>query len=122
MTDPWHRVGPALTAASFCDLLGVDVVTLRHLVGTDQVLELSTTDGARVYLRAQLDVDGSLAPGLPAVIAELATGVDDQWTWATWLMARTPARRGRNAFELLRAGQVDEVVREACRSAWVWRA
>jgi hypothetical protein len=115
-------VGPALTAASFCDVLGVDAMTLRHLVATDHVLELITTRGDPVYLRAQLDADGSPAPGLPDVIAELATGVEDPWTWATWLMARTSARRGRNAFEQLHAGHVDEVVCEACRTAWAWRA
>ena len=118
----WASLGPALTASSVCDLLGVDATALRVLVDTDQVLELLTADGVRVYPRSQLGGDGTTTPGLSDVIAELASGVDDPWTWAGWLSARTDRRQGRNAFEQLRAGEHDTVVREAGRAAWVWRS
>jgi hypothetical protein len=116
-------IGAMFASASLCDVLGVNEETLASLVASDQVLQLTTRAGVHVFPVAQFGDDGALAPGLSDVIAELATGVDDDpWTWAVWLTNGNPARGGKSPFRMLHDGDLDRVVREACRAAWVWRA
>jgi hypothetical protein len=80
-----------------------------------------TADGGVIVPAFQIDVDGLLLPGLRDVIAGLATSCDDEWTWATWLTTRNSTRNGLARYELMAAGELDVVVRDACRTAWAWR-
>jgi hypothetical protein len=118
---PWDFLGPAYTVASVCDLLGIDEEALNGLVERDELLQLRTADGLVIVPAFQIGVDGSLLPGLRDVIAELATGCDDEWTWAAWLTARDSARNGLTPYKLLAASKCEVVVRDACRTAWVLR-
>lgn len=114
-------LGPAYTARTICDRLHVGPDTLRHLVDSDQILRVTTVDELDIYPAFQIGDDGSLLPGLPDVIAELATGVDDPWTWWRWMVAVSDKVGRRTAWEMLKAGDVEDTVMEACRTAWAWR-
>ncbi|EQM73039.1 hypothetical protein L687_07115 [Microbacterium maritypicum MF109] len=55
------------------------------------------------------------------VLQTLATGTNSKWTWSQWLIAR-PEGDGvePSAIEQLRAGHLDDVLRDARHDAWVW--
>ncbi|MFF1876590.1 hypothetical protein [Leifsonia sp. NPDC058230] len=105
-------LGPAYTGDSISERLGIEHDMLRELVVGDKILEVRTSDGI-VYPAFQISADGELLPGLCDVIAELASGVDDSWTWWRWLVTCTESREGPAAWELMRARRYDVVVREA---------
>ena len=118
----WSVVGPTYTEASICDLLGIDPGTLEQLVDSDQVLRVTGPDGTHLYPVFQIGDDRTLLPGLPEVIAELASGSDDPWTWWRWLLTRFLTAQGRQpAWQIMRDGDVEDVIKHACRAAWVWR-
>lgn len=116
-----------LTEAETCGLLKLDADTLHALVANDAVLEIRTVRGS-VYPAFQVSADATPLPGLAEVIGELCV-VNDPWLWWYWLLRPTPAPepgdpddvRPRARWEQLRDGDLDEVIRAASRSAWVWR-
>ena len=64
-------------------------------------------------------VDGAVLPGLPEVL-ELTVGKVDDWTLASWLVARQPSL-GQSVTEHLRGtGIVPEVLSVARHSAERW--
>lgn len=114
-------LGPAFTAASMCDLLGVEPEQLNVMVADLAVLQVLTPDGVRVFPTFQVGDGGHLLAGLDAVLCELAGGVEDPWTWWIWLTSRPEQCGGRAMWELLRDGDAQAVVQAAGRAAWAWR-
>lgn len=117
----WHFLGPVHTDASLCARLGISQHELDHLVQTDQILRVATADGIDLYPAFQIGDDDSLLPGLAEVIAELAPGTSDAWTWWQYLVTPTEKRHGRTVWELLRENRINDAIRDAGQTAWAWR-
>lgn len=75
-------------------LLGVTRRAIRYRADTRRLLGVRTSDGQRVYPVWQFRDDGPTIPHLREVLDILAEGIDDPWTWATWLAAELPRRFG----------------------------
>jgi hypothetical protein len=88
---------------------------LERTVQAGDVLELRTSDGARLYPVFQFGPHGELLPHVGLVTAILRPICDDLWDAALWL--RTPTHRfsGRSAADLLRDGDAVPVFAAARR-------
>ncbi len=87
-----------------------------------QILELVADDGVVLYPAFQV-TDGRIVDGLPRVLEVLSTGIRSTWTWAQWLNTRPDDGDGTelpSAIEQLRAGELEDVLREARHDAWAW--
>lgn len=121
MTDenPWARiVGPCYTPASMARTLGWTEAEVRSAGDDLRLLQVVTSDGVTLYPAFQLH-DGRVVEGLSDVLRVLRTGTTGRWTWAQWLNV---AVAGRRNMDLLYAGRLDEVLRDAERDAGAWRA
>lgn len=114
-------LGDAYTTEAMWEQLGVGSSELRSMVADAQVLEVMGAKGERGYPVFQVGADGRLLPGLGEALCELASGVDDPWTWWIWCTSRPAWAGGRRVWELLRDADTDTVVRAAGRAAWSWR-
>lgn len=86
------------------------------------VLELLTDEGVKLYPAFQVH-EGFLLEGLGAVLQVLSTGTTSRWTWAQWLNTQVNDDSGEkapSAIEQLRAGYLDDVLRDARHAAWSW--
>nr|WP_314843376.1 hypothetical protein [uncultured Microbacterium sp.] len=127
MTDeeinPWAAIiGPCYTATSIARELGWTAQDVHSAAASLVLLELVTDDGATLYPAFQL-CNGHPVEGLTEVLRILRTGVNSPWTWAQWLnTALTDEDRERqpSAIEDLRAGRLEDVLREAQHDAWAW--
>lgn len=118
-----HRdlLGDAYTPEAMRELLAVGSEELRSMVADAQVLEVVGAKREKGFPAFQVGADGQLLPGIGAVLCELASGVDDPWTWWIWCTSRPAWAGGRRAWELLPDGEADVVIRAAGRAAWTWR-
>lgn len=127
MTDdyvnPWARIiGPCYTVGSLARALGWTESDVKEAADSLDVLELETDDGVMLYPAFQVH-EGQLVEGLGATLRVLNTGTRGRWTWAQWLNTRVNDDTGEeapSAIEQLRAGQLDDVLRDARHTAWAW--
>ncbi|MGN7948553.1 hypothetical protein ACTJKH_07395 [Microbacterium sp. 22215] len=87
-----------------------------------RVLEVSTSDGKVLYPAFQVH-EGHLVEGINEVLHVLSTGTKGTWTWAQWLNTRVNDGTGEEApspMEQLRAGHLEDVLRDARHTAWAW--
>ena len=127
MTDdyvnPWARIiGPCYTVGSLARALGWTESDVKEAADSLDVLELETDDGVMLYPAFQVH-EGQLVEGLGATLRVLSTGTRGRWTWAQWLNTRVNDDTGEeapSAIEQLRAGQLDDVLRDARHTAWAW--
>ena len=123
--NPWAQiVGRCYRRASLARALGWTEDEVTAAAGSLQILELLTDDDVLLYPEFQMN-EGQPVEGLARVLEVLSTGTRSRWTWAQWLNSpfeddsREPAPR---AIERLRAGQFDEVFRDAGHAAAAWRS
>ncbi|MCT1365048.1 MULTISPECIES: hypothetical protein [unclassified Microbacterium] len=125
MTDlnPWAQIiGPCYTAASIARALGWTPDRVTAAVESLSLLELETDDNVLLYPAFQID-DGRIIEGISEVIRVLSTGTRSTWTWAQWLNSRVDDETGEeaaSAIEQLRAGHIEDMLRDARHAAAAW--
>jgi hypothetical protein len=119
--NPWAAVvGPCYTVASMARTLGWTEARVTEAGDTLRLLALEASDGVTLYPAFQLH-DGQVVEGLSEVLAVLPTGTASRWTWAQWLNTAMPDDDPPRIIDALRAGRLDEVLRDAERDSWAWR-
>jgi hypothetical protein len=117
---PFAQLGPFYPTSSVTKWLGITRQALDQRVRARKLLGCPTADGGqRVYPVWQFTEDGHCIPHLAAVLDALYLGIDDPWTWATWLAAPVPGRfNGVPAYRWLAQGHdAEPVLAEARRTA-----
>lgn len=118
--SPWASiVGPCYTVASMARALGWTEARIVEAGKNLRLLALETSDGVTLYPAFQLH-QGKVVEGLSQVLAVLQTGTASRWTWAQWLNTALPDEDPPRNIDALRAGHLDEVLRDAERDAWAW--
>jgi len=106
-----NRIGPLYDTDSLRRRLGVDVASIDTGVQRGAILEVTTSDGHRLYPAFQLDDGGQvLLPELPRVLAALDPRRVDSWGDATWLREIRAELGVRSPAQALRDGDADDVV------------
>ena len=80
-----------------------------------QILAVTTLQGDVLFPAVQFGPDGSLLPRLGEVLKALRGTIED-WSIALWMLYEDPAV-GTNAFERLRSGDAEGVIRDATRQS-----
>jgi len=128
MTDdespsPWAEiVGPCYTVVSIARTLEWTSEQVTAAVESLSLLELETDEGVLLYPAFQI-ADRHVVDGVGDVLHVLRTGTKSTWTWAQWLNTRVDDETGEetlSAIEQLRAGQIDDVLRDAYQAAAAW--
>ncbi|MBT2473643.1 hypothetical protein J7E68_03390 [Microbacterium sp. ISL-103] len=120
MTNPWAAiVGPCYTRASLARALGWTEQDVATAVEALDVLEVLPVDGQPLYPAFQI-ADGRLVAGLADVLRTLSTGTESRWTWAQWLNSTGYAEESRRPIDMLKDGELDQVLLEARHDAWSW--
>lgn len=117
---PFVQLGPFYPTSAVTKWLGITRQALDQRVRARTMLGCPTADGGqRVYPVWQFTEDGHLIGHLAAVLDTLHQGIDDPWTWATWLAAPVSGRfDGKPAYRWLAEGRDAELVlTEARRTA-----
>ena len=117
---PFTQLGPFYPTRAVAKWLGLSRQALDHRVKAGKMLGCPTSGGGqRVYPVWQFTTDGHLIPHLAEVLDALRAGIDDPWTWATWLAAALPGRfDGKPAYQWLAEGRdAGPVLTEARRTA-----
>lgn len=121
--NPWAKiVGPCYTEASIRRTLGWTSEQVAAAVESLSLLELETDDGVRLYPAFQIAGD-RVVDGVADVLRVLSTGTGGRWTWAQWLNTSVDDETGEeapSAIEQLRAGQIEDVLRDARHTAAAW--
>jgi len=121
--NPWAAIiGPCHRASSIARELGWTSEQVAAAVASLTLLELKTDDDVRLYPAFQL-WQGRILDGLQQVLQVLSTGTTSSWTWAQWLNSPADDETGEpasSAIEQLRAGQLDDVLRDARHTAAAW--
>lgn len=121
-SNPWAKIiGPCYTTTSLARALGWTEAKVTAAGETLRLLALETDDGVTLYLAFQFH-NGRVVDGLSDVLAVLQTGTAGHWTWAQWLNTALPDEDVPRAIDALRAGRLDEVLRDAEHDAWAWRS
>ena len=108
------RVGPFYDAAGVRALTQLTPTELASRVAAGDVLEVITSDGVPLYPVFQFGPRGEFLPALRILTQILLPTSDDLWDVALWLTTHSDAFNGKNATELLKAGE-DEPVLSAAR-------
>ena len=117
---PFVQLGPFYPTSAVTKWLGITRQALDQRVRARRMLGCPTADGGqRVYPVWQFTENGHLIPHLAEVLDTLYDGIDDPWTWATWLAAPVPGRfDGKPAYRWLADGRdAQPVLTEARRTA-----
>jgi hypothetical protein len=117
---PFAQLGPFYPTGAVTKWLGITRQALDQRVRARKMLGCPTSDGGqRVYPVWQFTADGRMIPHLAEVLDALHGGIDDPWTWATWLAAPVAGRfDGRPAHQWLAEGRdAEPVLTEARRTA-----
>lgn len=117
------HTGPFFTATDAAEFLGITPRDLDELADRHQVLRLPLADGdTPVYPAWQFTPTGKPLPSLGDVLAALATGTDDPWTWALWLCAPNPSDTTQPTWRgLLTPRAAFALIAEAHRDAARWQ-
>lgn len=122
--NPWAEVvRPCFTVTSMARTLGWTEAEVGDAAASLTVLEVTTSDGVVLHPSFQVR-DGQLVEGLDAVLQVLNTGTKSPWMWALSLNTRIDdesAEEAPSALEQLRAGKLEDVLRDASHTAWAWR-
>lgn len=123
MTNPWAAIiGPCYTRASLARALGWTEQGVASAAATLSLLEFESIEGTLLYPAFQV-WNGRVVDGLAAVLHVLSTGTESRWTWAQWLNTAVDDESGSpmpTAIEQLRAGHLDDVLRDARHTARSW--
>jgi hypothetical protein len=104
--NPWDvAIGPFFEAETLARRLGVTESELDRLVSENQVICLTTDDGASIYPTFQVE-DARLIPGLPEIWQTLGHAYD-ALDAALWLNSPLEEWSGRTAAQMLRTGGDD---------------
>lgn len=117
---PFAQLGPFYPTRAVTKWLGLSRQALDHRVKARKMLGCPTADGGqRVYPVWQFTADGHPIAHLAEVLDALHQGIDDPWSWATWLAAPVPGRfNGKPAYLWLASGRdAEPVLTEARRTA-----
>jgi AcrR family transcriptional regulator len=117
---PFAQLGPFYPTTAVAKWLGITRQALDQRVRSRKMLGCPTADGGqRVYPVWQFTEDGQVISHLAAVLDTLHEGIDDPWTWATWLAAPVAGRfDGLPAYRWLAEGRdPEQVLLEARRTA-----
>jgi len=117
---PFAQLGPFYPTRAVTKWLGLSRQALDHRVKARKMLGCPTSDGGqRVYPVWQFTADGHPIAHLAEVLDALHQGIDDPWSWATWLAAPVPGRfDGKPAYQWLAADRDAELLlTEARRTA-----
>lgn len=117
---PYAQLGPFYPTSAVVKWLGLTRQALDQRVRARKMLGCPTSDGGqRVYPVWQFTDGGQVIPQLAEVLDALHEGIDDPWTWATWLAAPVPGRfDGMPAHRWLAEGRdAEPVLIEARRTA-----
>lgn len=107
------QIGPVYRQGDVAELLG----KTKQAVSADRrLLKLELRSGEIGYPVVQFD-GRRVHPGIGEVVETLADVVATPWTTASWLTSGNADLRGFTPIEMLRAGEVDEVVTLARRWA-----
>lgn len=114
-------IGPCYITASLARELGWSPAEVEAAAVDLRLLALRTADDDFVYPAFQVH-DGAIVPGLAEVLQALSIGVEDPWTWALWLRGPSSAEQAspRSSIELLIAGELERVLRNARHAAEAW--
>jgi len=111
-------VGPVYTSQGLQRWLGVSRQAISQHVQSRRILRLTTVDGVSVFPSFQFDDCGGRLPHLNDVLDALAAGVDDAWTWASWL--NTPDNTGLTQASRMWQGDWKLVREQADEDAAAW--
>jgi len=111
-------IGPVYTSKGLQDWLGVSRQAISQHVLHHRILRLTTADGVSVFPSFQFDASGDRLPYLHEVLDALSEGINDPWTWATWL--NTADASGETQAERLRRGEWVAVCEQARDDAAAW--
>ncbi len=114
-------VGPCYTAATLARELGWSEDEVADETWFT-LLPLETREGRLLYPAFQVH-EGRLVDGIADVMLALSVGTHDSWTWAQWLNTPVHDETGEDApsaIEQLRAGRLEDVLRDARRAASSW--
>ncbi|MCL2785562.1 MAG: hypothetical protein FWD55_09095 [Propionibacteriaceae bacterium] len=115
----WKDIaGPVYTSRGLQKWLGISRQAISQHAKERRILRLITADGISVFPAFQFDDHGHRLPHLKDVLDILYEGLDDPWTWATWL--NTPIRNGESYADRLRQGEWESVLEQAREDAWAW--
>lgn len=121
--NPWAAIiGRCYRASSLARELGWPPERVAAAAASLELLELETDDNVLLYPAFQI-WEGRIVQGLGDVLQVLSTGTAGTWTWAQWLNAPVDDVTGEDApsaIEQLRAGRLDDVLRDAQHAAWSW--
>jgi len=109
------RVGPFYDAAGAAALTQKTPSDLALCVAAGDVVEVITSDGVPLYPSFQFGPRGELLPALRITAQTLLPISDDSWDVALWLVTPSAAFDGKNATELLKAGEFEHVISAARR-------
>jgi hypothetical protein len=87
MVDWAAAVGPFLDEAGTRRLTGLSSSALGALIVSNDILAVTTSDGAVLMPSFQFGLHGELLPRLRSVAALLRPVCDDSWDLALWLLA-----------------------------------
>ena len=108
-------MGPFYDSASAAALAQKTPPELALCVAAGDVLEVITSDGVPLYPSFQFGPRGELPPALRIFSHTLLPISDDMWDVALWLVTPSAAFDGKNAIELLKAGEEEHVISVARR-------
>ena len=103
--DIGSQIGPFYDAKGVLVWLGITSSDLDERRARHSIFACSTADGEAVFPVWQFQPDGTLLPGLRDVLETLASGTQDEWTWALWLTGRVPGQLdGKSVVQWLEEG------------------
>lgn len=85
-----ERIGPIYTAARLTEILNISRQAISDRTKTRSLWGLKTADGHVVYPARQFTRNFEVLPGLSDVLRVFKGVPVDDWTLASWLVARQP--------------------------------
>ncbi|GAA2436743.1 hypothetical protein [Mycolicibacterium llatzerense] len=115
-----EAIGPFYDEAGAAKRMHVSADTLQARVLRDEVLACPTAEGDVVFPTFQFNADGTVLPGLDAVLRALAAGTKDRWQVALWLSTPNEQLRGLPPRVALKTGASQAVLKVAEQTAERW--
>lgn len=117
-------VSPVFTFESLAKWQNITAENLQEKVVLFEILELTTSDGGKVFPAWQFNPDGSVNENILKVVRILSVSADP-WTVALWLCVSRDENDTNNSrptyLDLLSGENVDDIVLSAQLDASGWR-
>ena len=113
------EIGPFYDAKGVALIAGLDSAAIPDLVDESQILELTTSDGVKVYPSFQFTADGRVVGGLPQILFEFNDDVD-AWMVASWLVSPMDQLDGTPMGAISSEDDFDRVLALAKETAARW--